>query len=119
MSYRNYYCPKCQIMKHIDNNEKFDFICKCCGGKMIYKGIVRTEDDKKIPQYIAQAKPVYTPPVPQPTTSSKPVVVCPYCQSSNTKKISGASRAASIGFWGIFSKKIGKQWHCNNCGSDF
>ena len=67
MSYRNYYCPKCQIMKHIDNNEKFDFVCKCCGGKMIYKGIVRTEDDKKIPQYIAQAKPVYTPPTVNPS----------------------------------------------------
>ena len=44
---------------------------------------------------------------------------CQICGSTNVKKISGASRAASIGFWGIFSKKIGKQWHCNNCGSDF
>ena len=54
-------------------------------------------------------------------TNSEPVCVpkCLICGSTNVKKISGASRAASIGFWGIFSKKIGKQWHCNNCGSDF
>lgn len=46
-------------------------------------------------------------------------VTCPYCNSTNTKKISTASRAGSILGFGILSKKIGKQWHCNNCGSDF
>lgn len=50
---------------------------------------------------------------------SKPEITCPYCHSTNTKKIGQISRAASIGFWGIASKKIGKQWHCENCGSDF
>ena len=46
-------------------------------------------------------------------------VTCPYCKSTNTKKISAVSRAGSIGLFGIFSKKIGKEWHCNKCGSDF
>ncbi len=49
----------------------------------------------------------------------KPQLHCPYCNSTNTKKISTASRAGSILGFGILSKKIGKQWHCNNCGSDF
>ena len=44
---------------------------------------------------------------------------CPYCHSRNTKKISTASRATSVALVGIASKKIGKQWHCNDCGSDF
>lgn len=44
---------------------------------------------------------------------------CPYCHSKNTKKISGVSRVASVGFFGFASKKIGKQWHCNKCGSNF
>ena len=44
---------------------------------------------------------------------------CPYCHSRNTKKISTASRATSVALTGIASKKIGKQWHCNDCGSDF
>ena len=44
---------------------------------------------------------------------------CPYCHSTSIKKISAASRTASVIGFGIFSKKIGKQWHCNDCGSDF
>lgn len=44
---------------------------------------------------------------------------CPYCRSTNIKKISGTSRAASVIGFGILSKKIGKQWYCNNCKSYF
>ena len=44
---------------------------------------------------------------------------CPYCNSTNVKKISGTSRAISALAFGFASKKIGKQWHCNKCGSDF
>ena len=46
-------------------------------------------------------------------------VECPYCHSTNTKKISTANRMVSTGMFGLASKKIGKQWHCNKCGSDF
>ena len=44
---------------------------------------------------------------------------CPYCQSADVKKISTAGRAVSVGLFGLASKKIGKQWHCNKCKSDF
>lgn len=44
---------------------------------------------------------------------------CPYCNSVDLKKIGTGSRLVSIGFFGLASGKIGKQWHCNNCGSDF
>lgn len=47
------------------------------------------------------------------------LIQCPYCNSYQTKKISGLSRAFSAGLFGLGSKKIGKQWHCTNCGSDF
>lgn len=46
-------------------------------------------------------------------------VVCPYCKSTNTEKISTVSRAVSVSLVGAASGKIGKQWHCNNCGSNF
>lgn len=46
-------------------------------------------------------------------------VHCPYCKSTNVKKISFTGKALSVGTLGILSKKIGKQWHCNNCKSDF
>lgn len=44
---------------------------------------------------------------------------CPTCQSANIKKISGISKAGSVALWGIFSQKVKKQWHCNNCGSEW
>ena len=44
---------------------------------------------------------------------------CPYCNSSNVTKISTVNRAVSVGMFGIASKKLGKQLHCNSCGSDF
>ena len=46
-------------------------------------------------------------------------VACPYCHSRNTSKIGTVSRMFSAGLFGLGSKKIGKQWHCNSCGSDF
>ena len=56
--------------------------------------------------------------VPKPIVT-KPTVSCPYCKSTNTKKISGTSRFMSTGIFGLASGKIGKQWHCNSCKSDF
>lgn len=46
-------------------------------------------------------------------------VECPYCHSTNVKKIGLLNRAISTELWGLGSKKIGKQFHCNNCGADF
>lgn len=46
-------------------------------------------------------------------------VVCPYCHSTNTEKISTVSRAVSVSLVGAASGKIGKQWHCKQCGSNF
>ena len=53
------------------------------------------------------------------SASSIPKITCPYCKSTNTKKLSSLSRALSAGLFGLGSSKIGKQWHCNSCGSDF
>lgn len=46
-------------------------------------------------------------------------VVCPYCHSKNTKKISTTSKMVNTAVWGIFGTKRYKQWHCNSCNSDF
>lgn len=54
------------------------------------------------------------------STTTPPIVVeCPYCKSKNTKKISSVGKGISILTLGLLSSKIGKQWHCNKCGSDF
>lgn len=52
----------------------------------------------------------------QPTSSQ---VACPYCKSTNTKKISTTGRVASVLSFGLLSKKVGKQWYCNDCKSYF
>lgn len=44
---------------------------------------------------------------------------CPTCNSTNVKKISGLSKAGSVAMWGIFSQKVKKQMHCNNCGYEW
>ena len=44
---------------------------------------------------------------------------CTYCGSSNIRKIGLLNRAISTELWGLGSKKIGKQYHCNKCGADF
>lgn len=52
--------------------------------------------------------------------SKKAVCVsCPYCNSTNVRKIGIVSRGVSISMFGLASSKIGKQWHCNNCKSNF
>lgn len=52
--------------------------------------------------------------------SSKATIICPYCQSTNTKKITNTSKAVHTALFGIWSmSRNSKQWHCNNCSSDF
>lgn len=47
-------------------------------------------------------------------------VTCPYCHSHNTKKITTASKAAHTALFGVFSMgRNSKNYHCNNCNSDF
>lgn len=41
---------------------------------------------------------------------------CPTCGSNKIEKISGVSRAASVGVFGLASSKIGKTFECKNCG---
>ena len=40
---------------------------------------------------------------------------CPTCGSTNVKHISTLNRAVSIGVFGLFSSKIGKNYECQNC----
>lgn len=53
------------------------------------------------------------------TTKSQPIITCPYCGSINVIKVSTMSRITSTAAVGVASKKVGKQWKCNNCKSYF
>lgn len=54
------------------------------------------------------------------SVSSTPIVTCPYCHSTNTKKISTMSKASAVALFGVFAVgKVSRQWKCSNCGSEF
>lgn len=129
-------CPISVIIEHIENkkaerklkieNAKQNFCCWKCGGSefTFAKGSIMlcgkcpscgamTEicelddiEDTDIPDGIFKV-------------DTRLSIECPYCHSTNTKKISGSSRVASFLTFGLAGKKVGKQWHCNKCGSDF
>ena len=44
---------------------------------------------------------------------------CPFCNSTNLKKIGAGSRLISVGTLGLAGEKMGKTYHCNNCKANF
>lgn len=104
-----YQCPNCgRTYTEFDNK----FYCGTCNYKLLKK-----EDIKKIknPHLTnREYKIIGT------VNNSESVIECPYCHSKNTKKITITSKALHTAIFGIFSmNRNSKQWHCNNCNSDF
>ena len=121
-----YMCENC-FEPHIFNPDDIreEYLCPKCGEKMMYWG---TEDidpttNKVVNRFDEADRKNQSPGKPISSEFkhlNPPTIICPYCQSTNTKKISGLSKAVSVGLWGIFALgKTTKQWHCNNCNSDF
>lgn len=44
---------------------------------------------------------------------------CPTCGSTKLSKVSTMSKAGSVIMWGLFSQKVKKTWHCDNCKYEF
>ena len=98
-----YHCLKCDTYKSFRIGNQYSTICPNCNNQMIF---VR-EFVFDVPDIKAENGRVV------------PIVKCPYCESTDCKKVSTASRIVSTGFFGLGSKKVGKQWHCKNCDSYF
>ena len=49
------------------------------------------------------------------TNQQANIPTCPTCGSTNVRHISTLNRAVSIGVFGLFSSKIGKNYECLNC----
>jgi len=96
-----YECPKCKQIYLFETSKEYNSICTECKCNLTFIDNYNCDtQDPNSPYYI-------------------PVVKCPYCSSTNTSKISMVGRVVSTGLFGLGSKKIGKQYHCNNCGADF
>lgn len=101
------YCPYCELLNNkkvlmsfsIANNE---YTCPECN-KTVGIATPEMEANWAIQKQMEQNLPK-----------------CPYCSSTDLKKISGLSKAGSVALWGVFAMgKVSKQWHCNSCKSDF
>lgn len=128
-----YYCPKCNIRKFIKSDENFNGICKVCGKEMKIEATnvpVQTTGPwnlKNSSEMVAKAKERqnFRKDVEEAIkrenmrSQQQNIPHCPICGSAKLSKISTLNRAVSVSLFGIFSKKIGKQWHCNQCGTDF
>lgn len=125
-------------------NNKANIVCNCCGHDESYVYFIIDDETKCVTKEWGecvscgtttfrksynltsntattsnQAQTKSSQQISPPQVSFKPTVRCPYCNSTNTKKISTLSRMGSFATFGFAGKKVGKQWHCNNCKSDF
>lgn len=126
-------CPECDI-KLITNIERdklretkyqsdLNSLYDTLHRKYEQEGIQFTKQDfedylqsKRLEQY-TQYKDVHSANHVDITTDNTPK--CPICGSHHLEKISLTSRAVSIAVLGMLSTKINKQWHCNDCGTNF
>lgn len=140
-------CPKCGLLRFVDENDHSCDICEYCNTnairvianeaefdratpdemlvlrervcrKYLYSNQQydeetyeqRLQDDKKedeeLERKFASIPPSNTP-------------KCPYCNSLYVEKITTGGRLISTVLFGLGSSKVGKQWHCKQCGSNF
>ena len=92
-------CPKC---KTIYND--YDQYCLKCNYKLQFI------QNSEIVDYSPNSNLIDKPQSQQANTPK-----CPTCGSTNVKYISTLNRAVSIGVFGLFSSKIGKNYECLNC----
>ena len=99
----NFECPDCGSLSGTleENDSKLGVRCNNCKKLYIMLEKKTTVNNRHEP----------------PRTANIPK--CPVCGSTNLQKIGTGSRLLSTTLFGLGSKKMGKQWHCNNCKSDF
>lgn len=114
---RCYICKKCNKTVYFQLNTQYETKCKTCNCEMqllwehdyrpnnALRAIKNSNIKDKNTEYNKRVK---------------PIVECPYCHSKDTKKISIFSKVVHEAISGIYSiSRNSKQWHCNNCNSDF
>ena len=117
------YCSECNIAL-VDNKEYNEILAEL--QMMTYEELEKHKYDKR---YRVAYKYNYSHgsisgssytsktsmPVKQSINSTSNIPTCPTCGSTNVKHISTLNRAVSIGVFGLFSSKIGKNYECLNC----
>lgn len=109
-------CANCHKIYGFEASKPYSKYCLECGGRL--KLLFNEDCDTELAEKRKNEKP-YDPTKDPKSPYYIAKIECPYCHSMNTSKIGTVSRMASTAMFGLASKKIGKQWHCNSCGSDF
>lgn len=115
-------CDKCSAMISLEDKEVIrERNCPNCNEALDYLISMEFNDNQElVREYSYNGNIIeHKKPIKYSNTNSKPSVTCPYCNSTNCKKLGAISRGVSFGLFGFGSGKIGKQWHCNDCKSDF
>ena len=111
-----YECNKCNKTIYFRTGDEIYTTCKTCKSEMEFHGTHPYYPKHNIKQANMMNHQIRT----KHKNTSSPTITCPYCKSTDCKKISGLSKAVSVGLFGLFALgKTTKQWHCNNCNSDF
>lgn len=93
--------------------------CPKCGHNQSYKKIL-FDGASEFGECMNCGSMTYNKPLSNSSNNLQNLVECPYCHSKNTRKISEMSKVSKVALFGIFSMgKVTKQWHCNDCKSDF
>ena len=112
-----YKCNQCKELYLFDTSKPYSKICPKCNIEMEFR--FNSDCDTELAEKVKNTPP-YDPTKDPNSPFYIPTVECPYCHSTDTKKISAVSKGVSVGLFGIFGAgKVIKQWHCNKCKSDF
>lgn len=126
MKYASYVCDYCKDGDEFPENDiREEYLCPRCGRKMWYLMTEERDENtgEKIDYCVEDERDVTSPPpfannIPH-NKYNNPTVTCPYCQSTNCKRITATAKAVNIALFGIFGNKRRYQWHCEECKSDF
>ncbi len=115
---RCYQCKKCNKTIYFQTNMKYNTICPTCKNEMqlLWEHDYKPNNGLSAIKNSNVKKKINT----EFCRTDTPTVECPYCHSTNTKKITNTSKAVHTALFGIFSmSRNSKQFHCNQCGADF
>ena len=101
-----YKCSKCGNDKYktIENQGGVFLICQNCG----YVDEIISRKPQDINNIKVKQQPIKT-----------NLPHCPYCNSTNLKRISTTTKVINVAMFGLLGNKRKYQWHCNSCNTDF
>lgn len=121
-----YLCEECFEPHEFKAEDKRDgYFCPKCGKKLMYWSTDEIDPitKKVIEHYDEEDRRKQNPgePIsPEFSFLTRPAITCPYCHSTDTRKLPEKSVfMADNLFWGSKVSEVGKNFHCNKCGADF